>query len=378
MMKRIIIFLLLLVTIFPIMTVEAETIQGFRNKIAELEKEKEEGDQKRAEIQAQIEEAEEKIRKITLEVVSIEKEKENTKKEIQELQKEIKVKDKEIKELMTFYQVSENDNFYLKFVFGAESFEDFIYRFSVAEQLTDANDRLMDEMNTLIKKNEKKIKEYEKKQKELDVLNAQTEVEMKKLGKKKKAFDEESLSIDEEIATVEKQIKTYEKMGCGENQDLGACIAAKNSSSGGNSSPFKPNAKGFVLPLSYGEVSSYYGWRTCPFHGYEFHSGTDISAASGTTIMASKAGLVVLATYYQGFGNCVMIYHSDANVTTLYGHMSVISVSDGQYVSTGQKIGEVGSTGNSTGPHLHFQAMYGSGYGTTFNPSDLVYIPYSW
>ena len=106
----------------------------------------------------------------------------------------------------------------------------------------------------------------------------------------------------------------------------------------------------------------------------------DLAADTGTTVWASQKGEVVYADWLWGFGNAVMVYHDSCDCTTLYGHMSRISVYEGQGVSRGQKVGEVGSTGNSTGPHLHFQAMGGSGYSFTdiFDPMDLVYIPYSW
>lgn len=89
---------------------------------------------------------------------------------------------------------------------------------------------------------------------------------------------------------------------------------------------------------------------------YKRHTGTDIGASYGAEIVAANSGTVTLAGWNSGYGNCVIIDHGGGKAT-LYGHMSAYSVSQGQTVSKGQRIGSVGSTGNSTGPHLHFEVL---------------------
>ncbi len=104
-----------------------------------------------------------------------------------------------------------------------------------------------------------------------------------------------------------------------------------------------------------GEITSGFGWRMHPVLGYErFHSGLDFGADYGTTIYAAEQGIVIFAGWYGGYGNAVIIDHG-GNVTTLYGHTSEFYVSEGQMVQRGQAIAAVGSTGLSTGPHLHFE-----------------------
>ena len=112
----------------------------------------------------------------------------------------------------------------------------------------------------------------------------------------------------------------------------------------------------FVFPVaSYVYISSRFGMRVHPITGvYKSHTGMDIASNQGTTVYAADSGTVVLAEWYGGYGNCIMIDHGNG-FKTLYGHLSVISVANGQTVSQGQTIGNVGSTGNSTGPHLHFE-----------------------
>ncbi|MBW4472144.1 MAG: peptidoglycan DD-metalloendopeptidase family protein [Stenomitos rutilans HA7619-LM2] len=104
-----------------------------------------------------------------------------------------------------------------------------------------------------------------------------------------------------------------------------------------------------------GEITSGFGWRMHPILGYQrFHSGLDFGADYGTTINAADSGTVIFAGWYGGYGNAVIIDHG-GGITTLYGHTSEIYVSEGQTVQRGQAIAAVGSTGLSTGPHLHFE-----------------------
>ena len=119
-------------------------------------------------------------------------------------------------------------------------------------------------------------------------------------------------------------------------------------------------------------LSSPYGYRVNPVSGiYKLHAGVDIAASYGTNIYAAASGTVILAGDNGGYGNCVMINHGNG-YTTLYGHMSSIAVYDGQSVSQGDTIGYVGSTGNSTGPHLHFEVR-DSGSGETMDPMGFSY-----
>ena len=102
-------------------------------------------------------------------------------------------------------------------------------------------------------------------------------------------------------------------------------------------------------------ITSSFGWRTHPILGYaKFHSGVDFGADYGTVIAAADRGTVIFAGWYGGYGNAVIIDHG-GGVTTLYGHTSELYVIDGQTVQRGQAIAAVGSTGFSTGPHLHFE-----------------------
>jgi murein DD-endopeptidase MepM/ murein hydrolase activator NlpD len=119
-----------------------------------------------------------------------------------------------------------------------------------------------------------------------------------------------------------------------------------------------------------GRITSNYGYRPNPFGSgpREFHSGMDIAVAHGTPVKAAMSGRVSSAGYDNVYGNFVVITHH-SNYKTMYGHMSAIKVKVGANVATGQQIGNVGSTGRSTGPHVHF-TVYKNG--VTINPRPLI------
>lgn len=377
MMKR---FLLLSLVVFSIClipcSVNAETIQDYKNRIAAIQAEKDSSAAKSAEVQQEIDNAKARINEITAQISEAQKTQTQTEVEIKKLDKEIESKEDEIKDLVAFYQISDNDNFYLKFIFGADSFEDFIYRFSIAEQLTEANDNLVDEMNGLIKENEAKIKELESQKKNLRSLNSDLRSQIEKLGGEKREYLADVLDADEEIKVLQEQISFFKKQGCSDTQDVTTC-----------NSGVVPSASGFQLPTSTGLITTWYGYGVRSDIGEStarLHAGIDIAAygsACGNTVMATNSGKVIFVGYDGGgYGNYVMIVHNSGGntYTSLYGHMSSVSVYSGQTVSRGQQVGTIGNTGYSFGCHLHFQLMYGWGYGTSFDPAALMNVPYSW
>jgi murein DD-endopeptidase MepM/ murein hydrolase activator NlpD len=126
----------------------------------------------------------------------------------------------------------------------------------------------------------------------------------------------------------------------------------------------------FMWPAS-GRITSNYGWRRWPFGGgnvRQFHSGLDIGASWGTPVRAAMSGRVTSAGWDDVLGNFVVVSHH-SGYRTMYGHLSAIRVKSGAYVGTGERVGDVGSTGMSTGPHLHF-TVYKNG--VTVNPRTLM------
>jgi murein DD-endopeptidase MepM/ murein hydrolase activator NlpD len=126
----------------------------------------------------------------------------------------------------------------------------------------------------------------------------------------------------------------------------------------------------FAYPISGARLSSSYGWRNDPISGVRrHHAAIDLAASTGTVVKAASAGKVSATGYNATYGNFIILSHGD-NYQTMYAHLSQISVTKDSQVQQGAKIGEVGSTGYSTGPHLHF-AVYKNGQAV--NPLDYLH-----
>ena len=162
-----------------------------------------------------------------------------------------------------------------------------------------------------------------------------------------------------------------------------AAAAAANGGTAGDESYYEDSGSGgysnsssgtwMMWPSYTNYITSNYGYRVNPVSGiYKLHAGCDIGASYGSTIYAAAGGTVILAGWNGGYGNCVMVNHGNG-YTTLYGHMSSIAVYEGQTVSMGDTLGYVGSTGNSTGPHLHFEVRSSSS-GGTMDPLGFSYM----
>ncbi|THV42000.1 M23 family metallopeptidase [Glycomyces buryatensis] len=164
----------------------------------------------------------------------------------------------------------------------------------------------------------------------------------------------------------------YEELEAESQRLADALRNADSGSSGGSDSGGSSSGGGgggWVVPVS-GWKSSDFGWRTHPIYGTSrFHGGTDFAAGSGTTIHAADSGTVVYAGWNGGYGNLTCIGHG-GGVTSCYAHQSAIWVSNGEHVGRDEGIGAVGSTGASTGAHLHFEVRVN---GERVNP--LGYLP---
>jgi murein DD-endopeptidase MepM/ murein hydrolase activator NlpD len=127
------------------------------------------------------------------------------------------------------------------------------------------------------------------------------------------------------------------------------------------------NGERMIFPLANPvDITSIFGWRVHPITGeWRFHSGTDLGAPMGTPVLAAYSGRVSLAEMLGGYGLSILLDHNQGKEETRYGHLSQVFVKPGQWVQQGTVIGLVGSTGNSTGPHLHFETLQATAEGMT-------------
>lgn len=151
--------------------------------------------------------------------------------------------------------------------------------------------------------------------------------------------------------------KTYERAErelARQSASIQSMIARRNR----GSSTVRITSSGFMKPIA-GRITSPFGWRTHPiFNSRTFHSGVDIAGPNRGSIRASNSGRVIYSGWYGGYGKVVILDHGVVNgkpTTTLYAHMSSIRVGQGKFVNKGEVIGYEGTTGYSTGPHVHFE-----------------------
>ena len=277
--------------------------------------------------------------------------------EIEELNVSIEEKNTEIKQIMNFVQLSNGESAYLEYAFGAKDFTDFIYRMAVAEQLTNYNNRLIDEYNQDIQTNHENIKklsdkkvELEKKQKELATL-------LSSLQHKAADLEDESLSIEEEIELRKEAIDLYEnQLGCKDNEDIDTC--------GRN---ILPPDTSFFRPLVSGSVSSEFGWREL-WGEADFHGGLDMTTVDNNTpVYAAASGIVISIIYKRPCGNnIVFIQHNIKGLgtyTTAYWHLRKLYVAPGDRVTKDTQLGIMGGQPYedtcATGPHVHFVVATG-------------------
>ncbi|ETA80348.1 murein hydrolase activator EnvC family protein [Youngiibacter fragilis] len=180
---------------------------------------------------------------------------------------------------------------------------------------------------------------------------------LSRLSAEEKAIASEIGDIIEENAALEKEIQNLIK----------AASSSSNAPKPSNNAAEAPTAE-YIRPVS-GRISSPYGWRIHPILGYsKFHTGIDFAASSGTPVKAVKGGVVILAKYNSSYGNYIIVDHGNG-VSSLYAHLKSFNTSLGSRVSQGQTIGFVGSTGMSTGPHLHFEIRVN---GEHVNPANYI------
>lgn len=208
------------------------------------------------------------------------------------------------------------------------------------------------------------------------------------LEQQKSELESSQTKLQQQVDAASALIREYEETEAGHQAMLDEAAEdeariqelirqQQSGGSSGSSSGSNSGVDGYIWPTNNTRVvTSPYGERWCPFHGYESHNGADIDAARGSAVLAAKSGRVIQAGWNGGYGISVMIAHDDG-ITTLYGHMDGCSVSVGQTVSQGETIGICGNTGNSSGAHIHY-TMYKNG--GTIDPLPYLpgYIAWDW
>lgn len=233
-------------------------------------------------------------------------------------------------------------------------------------------DELLAELNADKRALDQMEADYEAEEAELSAQIAAAEVEYTKALKaeeeaRRKAEEERKRKEEEEKKKQEEANKKPSNGGSNSGSSGGSTGGDSGSSSGGGSGSSSKESWG--KPCSWVKLTSPYGYRIHPTTGqYKFHNGVDLANSQGTPIRATRSGKVTVATYGGTYGYYVTINHGDG-YSSLYAHMTHYIVSKGDTVSKGQVIGYMGSTGRSTGPHLHFSIFYN---GSSVNPMNYI------
>ena len=255
---------------------------------------------------------------------------------------------------------------YWSVLFKATSFTDLLGRLDIINEIMDADQRVIDELQALQDEIEAKKSDLETGKAEEEAAKADLEAKKSELNTQRSeanAVIQQLTANENETEAVLADLEAEQDSLWAEAQRLSDQLIAQQAASGQST---ESNPGGYIWPVNSRYITSTVGGRASPGGiGSTNHKGTDIGRVGYTSsVYAAKAGTVIVSQYSSSYGNYVVISHGSGN-TTLYAHMSSRKVSVGQYVNQGDVIGITGSTGNSTGPHLHFE---GTENGVRVNP----------
>ncbi len=285
------------------------------------------------------------------------------------------------------YMYENGDTNFLDLLFEAESLSDMLNRAEYIQKVSEYDRQKLDEFVAVrneIEETELRLteeyneldrmkQETEAKQSSVEALQADKQKELESYNAKIQDANADIAQMQSEIAGIQEAIRAEENQIAAIEAEIRRQEeeARKKAEAQGQSYETKSlGSISFIWPCpASGRITSAFGGRSSPTEGASSnHQGIDIGAPTGSSILAAASGSVVIATYSASAGNYVMINHG-GGVYTVYMHMNSIGVSVGQSVSQGQQIGTVGSTGYSTGPHLHFGIRNN---GTYVNPTAYV------
>lgn len=395
---------------FVVMIVNAKTSAEIQAEIDDLEGQSDDLEAQRNALESQIAENENKTLNIVEQKAQVDQEIELTRLEIENVTEQvhqynllISEKQAELDELtdrqdalferyklrMRAMQERGEVSFWSVLI-DAESFADMLNCRAMIEEIAKTDQRMMDEMRALAAEvisakedlaaqkvilEQKKAeltdaqKTLDEKRSESDQLLSELVADKIELIKLDEEYEAQLTALTESIAALE-----AEKTAALQREWEAAHPPAPPTPDNPDPQPvvYPSDGESFLFPLDrsgYQCVTSSYGYRVHPITGnYTMHNGVDLAAYQGTAIYATKSGYVTTATYNYAYGYYVTINHMDG-FSSLYGHMTHFIVNEGDFVTQGQTIGYVGSTGYSTGPHLHFTIYYN---GDTVNPMNYI------
>jgi murein DD-endopeptidase MepM/ murein hydrolase activator NlpD len=354
-------------------------VPAFGKTVSDVQKEKNTVDSKLNNITNQKKQEKQKLNSVESEKKKIESEQEQKSKEYNSLNQQVEELNKHIEEIDAAIKESEerynkqmellkvrinvmyqnSGATYIQALAESENFIDFLNKFELVAAISKRDKEIIEDI--------KQAKEDVEFKKKLAVDKRDTIKE--KAEQSLKALNELSVArskLDSEISSINAQLKKLEQQ---ENELIRQSNELANQIRRlQQSGSYAGGTMRWPVPSS-SKISSYFGNRLHPIlKVYKMHTGIDISASSGTSIVSANKGVVIMAGWQNGYGYTVVVDHG-GGISTLYAHCSKLLVKVGDSVNAGDTIAKVGSTGLSTGPHLHFEVRKN---GTPVNPLDYV------
>lgn len=384
--------LLLLCLSFPAYGTKKE-LEAEKEKTSVIEEEKKKVEDTLKNLEGQKADTESYVRQLDQEMAAISSQLEELSGQIADKESEIAVTQEELSaaqeaevqqydamKLRIKYMYEKGDTTFIDLILESKSISQLLNRAEYISQISQYDRQMLDEYaatRQTIADNEAKL---ESERADLLVLQESTQAKHNSVEELLAAKEEQLKSYETQIASAQSQINAYEQDLAAQESKIRQIEeemqkaeeeARKKAESSGTSYTVKSlgNTK-FIWPCpSSSRITSAFGGRESPTEGASSnHQGIDIGASTGSDIVAAADGVVTIATYSASAGNYVMLSHG-GGVSTVYMHCSSLNVSEGQSVTQGQVIAKVGSTGYSTGPHLHFGIRSGGSY---VNPSNYV------
>lgn len=285
-------------------------------------------------------------------ITTLENQIKNGSAQIQEIQEEYDRKEKILKRrTVALYEAGETT--YLDFLLTSKSIVEFLSNYYIISEIIEYDNNLLEELDYKKTKLEEAKQKQEEQEKELRVAKNKINSTNILLNNTKILKENYMLKLTDEEKTLQEQIAQYKE----EQADLERKILASINWTGTMSIKFTGGVMVWPIAMEGTYITSGYGNRMHPIQGvYKNHAGIDISGSNvnGAPVVAAADGVVTYAGWIGGYGNCIIINHG-SGIVSLYGHGSETVATVGQVVKQGDIVMKVGSTGNSTGPHVHFE-----------------------
>lgn len=410
--RKVLIYLSLMTVLSSNVVSFADTsnkIESNNNKISELKEKKQDLESEKKSINSEILELVSKMEEKQSEIDTVQNKVDALQKEIDELQlsinettEKISLTEKKIKDTEAIYQQKEKEldyqkeilsnrvkrsymndtyNEFLGLLLDSDSLSEILFKAKYIRDIMDNDKKIIDDLKETKIELAKTKDKLDSEKESLATSKASLEYQQETFKEKQEVVLEEKAILDEEMSNLnkleeEKQSKIASIIKSQnyiesqiqdlttENANLTNALQQSSSSTGGVN-----YGNGTFINPTTGTYTSNYGYRIHPITGQRsFHTGQDIANSYGTKIVAADGGKVIKASYNGAYGNAIVIEHGNG-YSTMYAHLQSFNVSVGDVVSQGQKIGEMGSTGWSTGPHLHYEVWY---KGNHVNPRQFL------